>query len=166
MNAPTSSSLFSSLFFWAFVLLADSLDAFVNGILLNALSALQTVSVASDAAVPVIIAAVVAVETYLVDFGITSAALSVVFLLIAAQLLIALITVSVFFCIVLTSPKGSFSAFDCLLALGVFLLESIPFVGALPMWSFFCMLLRRKRLAKFVARHTVAKQPNLESGAA
>ena len=64
------------------------------------------------------------------------------------QMLVALLTLCVFYVIVLISPKGSYTLSDCLIAAGVFLLEATPFLCTFVFWGTFATYLRRREVSK------------------
>ena len=63
------------------------------------------------------------------------------------QMLVALLTLCVFYAIVLVSPKGTYTLSDCLIAAGVFLLEAAPFLCTFVFWGTFATYLRRREIA-------------------
>ena len=60
------------------------------------------------------------------------------------QFFLSLITLCIFYSIVLASPKGTFTFIHCLSALGIFIVESIPFLCGIPSWGWFAVILRRR----------------------
>ena len=63
------------------------------------------------------------------------------------QMLVALLTLCVFYMIVLISPKGTYTISDCLIAAGVFLLEATPFLCSFVFWGTFATYLRRREIS-------------------
>lgn len=89
------------------------------------------------------------------------------------QVLVALLTLCVFYAIVRISPKGTYSMSDCLIAAGVFLLEAAPFLPTFVFWGMFATYLRRREISKVVsmlpqtrALGVAAKGANLLGGGA
>lgn len=139
------------IFFFVVASFADILGVMINSLQLFVLGALLNPS-----GTGIVVAGVGAViaffEAYLIDFGITDSVLSALVLLTSGQFLVSLATLIVFYSIVLSSPKGSFSLSSCLIALGVFLLESLPLIAFFPFWGMFAWYLRGKKLLSFVLR--------------
>ena len=77
-----------------------------------------------------------------INLGIDGLVTSTVVAIYSVQLIIAIVVLCVFFSIVLASPKGTYTTLDCVVALFVFIFESIPFISALPCWGFFVLFLR------------------------
>lgn len=69
--------------------------------------------------------------------------LAVVFSL---QVLVSIFTLCVFYAVVLSSPKGTYAASDCLVAAGIFLAESVPVLSGFTFWGGFAAYLRRKEI--------------------
>ncbi len=87
------------------------------------------------------------------------------------QMLVALLTLCVFYAIVLISPKGTYTLSDCLIAAGIFLLEAAPFLCMFVFWGTFATYLRRREISKVAsmlpqtrAISAVAKGTNLLGG--
>ena len=87
------------------------------------------------------------------------------------QMLVALLTLCIFYAIVLISPKGTYTLSDCLIAAGVFLLEAAPFLCTFVFWGTFATYLRRREISKVAsmlpqtrALSAVAKGTNLLGG--
>ena len=78
-------------------------------------------------------------------FGVNDEILTIIFTLYSLQLFVSLTILCIFFSIVLASPKGSFSMPDCMIAVGVFVIESIPFIGWSPGWGAFLIYLRSRK---------------------
>ncbi|MDE0243674.1 MAG: hypothetical protein OYG31_03125 [Candidatus Kaiserbacteria bacterium] len=64
------------------------------------------------------------------------------------QALLSTIVLCLFIFIATTAPRGYFSITDYLVAVGVFLLECIPFLSSFAFWGTFSLFLRRKLLRK------------------
>ena len=77
-----------------------------------------------------------------INLGIEGLVTSTVVAIYSVQFIIAIVVICVFFSIVLASPKGTYTMLDCVVALFVFILESIPFIAALTCWGFFVLFLR------------------------
>ena len=77
-----------------------------------------------------------------INLGIEDIVISTVVAIYSVQFIIAIVVLCVFFSIVLASPKGTYTMLDCVVALFVFIFESIPFIAALPCWGFFVLFLR------------------------
>ena len=70
-----------------------------------------------------------------INLGIEGLVTSTVVAIYSVQFIIAIVVICVFFSIVLASPKGTYTMLDCVVALFVFILESIPFIAALTCWG-------------------------------
>ena len=131
----------SLLFFLSVVMFVDTLGIIINGFFLAILSSLFTPGGAIVAGAG---AFLTFFEAYIINFGFTETAVSVLVAVGSAPFLVSLIAITVFYSFVLTAPRRKFSLFECLLALGVFLLESFPFMSAFPLWSGFAFFLWRR----------------------
>ena len=63
------------------------------------------------------------------------------------QILVSIFTLCVFYAIVLSSPKGTYTVSDCLAAAGIFLLESIPVLCGFTFWGGFAAYLKRREIS-------------------
>ena len=72
--------------------------------------------------------------------------------LLAAQFFISLFILCLFYALVLSSPKGTYTLSDCLIAAGVAFLESIPFVGGFTFWGAFSVYLKRREFSGLVGK--------------
>ena len=61
---------------------------------------------------------------------------------------IALIVLIIFFSFYLASSKGTYTVLDCVIAISVFFIESLPIVGGLTCWAFFIWYLRSRQKVK------------------
>ena len=133
-----------TLFFFLAVI-TDTLGVIINALQVFTISAIIT---PLGAATGIAGVAITFFEKYIFDFGITESALFSAALLFGAQMMLSLIVIVVFFSLVLSAPRGRYPIFICILAITVFLLESLPFVSALPFWGFFAWILRGRRIMK------------------
>ena len=83
----------------------------------------------------------------------------------ASQMILALFTLCVFYAIALASPKGTYSVGDCLIAAGIFLLESIPLMCGFTAWGGFAAYLKRREISGVAGKLTSAVGlPSPEAG--
>ena len=63
------------------------------------------------------------------------------------QFILSLLTLCVFYAIVLISPRGTYSVLDCLIAGGIFLAESMPILCGFTLWGGFAVYMRRREVS-------------------
>lgn len=68
------------------------------------------------------------------------------------QMLVSLLTLCVFYAIVLISPRGTYSFIDCLVAAAIFLLEAMPLLCSFTFWGGFAVYLRRREVSGVVGK--------------
>ncbi len=100
----------------------------------------------------VVVGAVATVLEFFGDpFGFAEDIFGVLIIIFGAQLFLALIVLCIFYAIVLASPKGSYTVYDCLVAAGVFIMESIPFFSFFTGWVGFLFYLKWRRRVRLLA---------------
>ena len=98
-------------------------------------------------AVPIVLAASAIIRFFSETFANTLVLLGLAIYIV--DFIVSLIVLIIYFSIVLASKKGTFSVADNLIAISVFITESIPFLGGfLPSWSFFATYLRFRQHSK------------------
>ena len=80
------------------------------------------------------------------------------------QMFVSLLTLCVFYAVARTAPKGTYTQSDHLIAAGVFLLESVPFVSTFVFWGSFAVYLRRKEVSRVVEKVSQASGLNVPGG--
>ena len=78
--------------------------------------------------------------------------------LLAASFFISLVVLCVFFALVFTSPRGTFTAKDYAVAILVFVIESIPVVGGFTFWGLFVVYLKTKNMGRLAGGEGTEKQ--------
>ena len=143
--ADTAKYGLSLLFFTLFAWLSDVAGGFLFSMQSAALNSILTLPGGIAAAITSLIAVF---EAYIFNFGATELIIEIFVGMWGLQFMLALFTLCVFYAVVLSSPKGTYSLIDCLVAAGVFLIESFPFLGGFVGWSAFSVWLRRKAVGR------------------
>lgn len=149
----------SLLFFTGVAWLGDLAGA---ALLSYQLAAAQTILTPYGAIAAVIVSAVAAFESFVVDMGVTDVVLGTVGALWGIQIVLALLILCLFFAIAFASPKGSYSLLDYLVASGVFLFECIPFCGGFVGWGAFSIWLRRRMVLKTAWRTITSAEESVD----
>ena len=141
----TAKSLGAAFVFTGVAWLADLISAGLASLQISAFSALF-------AGPQALVTGAVALVLGAVDFFFGAEILThvaggfAVFL--SIQAIVALLTLCVFYAIVLASPRGTYTISDCLIAAGIFLLEAAPFLCTFVFWGMFATYLRRREISK------------------
>lgn len=70
------------------------------------------------------------------------------------QALVSLLTLCVFYAVVLMSPRGTYSILDCLVAAVIFLLEAMPLMCSFTFWGGFAVYIRRRGVSGIAGKVT------------
>lgn len=143
-------SLTSAFVFNGIAMLSDAVNLGISKLHIFSLQGL----IASVAGPQVLVTGAVSASAGVIDslFGskILESALGVFVGLFSIQLIISLLTLCLFYAFVLTSPKGTYTTLDCIIAAGVFLLSSVPILCGYSFWTTFSVYLRRRTVSSTV----------------
>ena len=137
---------------FAFVGVAWLSDVISTGLASLQLQAFTAFFGGPQVLVTIIAAAALAVIDVLFGAGILEKIAGGFVVFLSMQALLSLLTLCVFYAIVLASPKGTYSVSDCLIAAGVCLLEAAPFLSTFTFWGTFAIYLRRQEISKVTGK--------------
>ena len=145
----TAQSLGAAFAFTAVAWLADFISVGLNSLQVSVFSALF---LGPQALITGAVALILAVIDFIfsTDIFVHVTGGFVVFL--SLQALVSLLTLCVFYAIVLSSPKGTYTLLDCLIAAGICLLEAAPFVSSFVFWGTFAAYLRRREISGAIGK--------------
>ena len=140
----TAKALGSAFAFSSVAWLSDVISAGLGSMQINVTTALFGGPQAIATGGAIIIAGIVDFIAG-TDIVVKTAAGFTVFL--GIQALVSLLTLCVFYALVLASPKGTYTLSDCLVAAGIFLLEAAPFLCSFVFWGGFATYLKRREIS-------------------
>lgn len=144
----TAKSLGATFAFTGVAWLADLISAGLASLQISVFSALLA---GPQALVTGIVAASITVVDFLFGTDILAHVAGGFAVVLSVQMLVALLTLCVFYAVVLISPKDTYTLSDCLIAAGVFLLEAAPFICTFVFWGMFATYLRRREISNIAS---------------